>query len=149
MVSAARGVRPRTVWGALTAAMLTACAAPPPAAQPDSVDLALRAAIDEHRLPSHAQSADAPAQPARLSGAVLTVRQYVGDAAVLLQRVATSRGLTFRVTGPEPRLPLLIAIDVEGVPFETFLSDVGYQFGQRADLVLTAGGIEIRYRGTY
>jgi len=122
--------------------------APPPPAQPDEVRVALEQSMARiAKLPAHSGSADARAPEATLAGGLITIRSYQNEAAKLLARVAAARGLKFRVNGPEPRLPLFVSIDVENVSLEEFLGAVGYQFGQRADLVLTNETIEIRYRG--
>lgn len=104
------------------------------------------AKVDKH--PEYTRSADEaerPPQPA-VKEETVTV-SFQGDAAQLLQKVATARGLRFSVHGPRPFLPLPVHVDVVGVSFEEFLTDVGHQFGQRADLVLGEGALEIRYRG--
>lgn len=131
-------------------AMLTGCATPPAPAPvaPDQAAVAIDKLLSSNPVPSHGRSAEARAQPARMSGATMTVKNYVGEGAVLLKKVADARGLKFRLSGPEPRLPLLVFVDVEGATFEDFLRDVGYQFGQRADVIMAAdGALEIRYRG--
>lgn len=130
-------------------AALAGCATAPVQTTPqvDPAEVALRKALETQPGAMHAQSADAKAPAARLAGPLVTIKNYVGDAEPLLRRLATARGMDFAVTGPEPRLPLLIAIDADGLPLEALLHDIGHQFGQRADVVLGAGRIEIRYRG--
>ena len=126
------------------------CATPPASApaQKDPARVALETAIARKAdLPEHAAAADIPAKPAVLAAGTVTIRSYVGEASSLLGRVARARGMAFKVTGPEPRLPLLVTVDVDGVTFEEFLGLVGHQFGQRAHLVLGDSRIEIRYRG--
>lgn len=135
---------------AATAAVVSGCASPPPVVKPtvDSVTTSLDRVIDSGSvLPSHSASADAPAIPAKMGSERITIKSYVGDASNLLSRMAKARGMEFKINGPEPRLPLLVTVDVDSVSFENFLSQVGFQFGQRADLVLGDRFIEIRYRG--
>lgn len=129
--------------------LMAGCAAPPVAPQSeDPVRLSLKKALEDGAsLPAYSDAADLPARPAVLAGESVTVRGYVGSADNLLRRMAEARGLKFQVTGPLPHLPLLVAVDVAGARFEDFLSFVGKQFGQRADLVLSDAGVEIRYRG--
>lgn len=139
----------RKIAMALAAAFVSACSTPPTEPkQPDPARIALERALGRSSaMPAHADHADVAPKPARMSGEAITIRSYVGDAANLLSRVAKARNLEFKVTGPEPRLPLLVAVDVDAVSFEDFLKDVGYQFGQRANVVLGDRHIEIRYRG--
>lgn len=128
-------------------AMLSGCATPPaPApAKVDPARVALERAIARQaELPSHAKSADTPAAPAAF-GDTVTIRGFVGEAASLLSRVAKARGMTFKVTGPQPHLPLLVTVDSNDQDFVDFLRDLSHQFGQRASLVLGDGRIEIRY----
>lgn len=95
----------------------------------------------------YSNAADIKATPGAMTGERITIRDYVNSADALLSRVARARGMDFSVTGPEPHLPLLVTVDVAGASFEEFLSIVGKQFGQRADLVLGDRKLEIRYRG--
>jgi len=139
----------RSALLAAIAVTLVGCAtpvAPPPA--PDEAALAIDKLIASSPVPPHGRSAEAQVMPARMDGQTMTVKGYVGEGSALLKKVADARGLKFRLTGPEPRLPLLVVVDVEGVTFDEFLRDVGHQFGQRADVVMAAdGALEIRYRG--
>ena len=136
---------------ALIAVLLSGCVAPPVAPMPvtDAASTALaRLIVEVDDAQSHSATADAKPKPAVMSGNRITVKSYIGEAANLLSRIARARGFTFVVTGPEPRLPLLVTVDVENVSFEDFLTHVGLQFGQRADVVLGESRIEIRYRGS-
>lgn len=137
------------VSAVLAVALAAGCATRvPPPQPPDEAAVSLARVLKTKRdLPEHSDHVDAKATPAVMDGAAVTIRGYVGDASNLLSRVAKARAIGFDVTGPEPRLPLFVAVDVDGVPFERFLADVAHQFGQRANLVLTDRGIEIRYRG--
>lgn len=71
---------------------------------------------------------------------------YQGSAADLMKAVAASRGLSFKVTGPSPHIPIFVFVETEGQPFEDFLRDLDKQFGQRADVVWTDKSFELRYR---
>lgn len=97
-------------------------------------------------LPSGTASADAKPAPAVMAGQGGFYITYAGEAKELLRRVAVARGLAFRVRGPQPHLPLFVIVEARNVAFEEFLADVGAQFGQRADLVITNEAIEVRYR---
>ena len=134
---------------AIAALVLAGCATPPvPAPQPNEVGDALEQSMARvDTMPGHAKSMDSKAKEATLTGGLITIRSYQNEASKLLSRVAAARGMKFSVQGPEPRLPLFVSIDVENVTFEELLTTVGHQFGQRADIVLSNGAIEIRYRG--
>lgn len=121
---------------------------PPPAAPPVSDPIADRlqeAIVKISALPEFTRSADNQAPAAQL-GALVTA-SFQGDAAQLLRRVADARGMELKIRGPKPYLPLVVHVDAVNQPIDDFLKDVGYQFGQRADLVVADGAIEIRYRG--
>jgi defect-in-organelle-trafficking protein DotD len=140
-----------SIAGAALLAGISGCSTPPPAQEVRSVDsvkvLLDKAIQDDVVMPVHSVSADVKAIPAQMNGDRITIRSYVGDASNLLSRLAKARGMTFKVNGPEPRLPLLVTVDVDSVTFEDLLRQVSFQFGQRANLVLGDGRIEIRYRG--
>lgn len=97
-------------------------------------------------LPAHTASAEERIPEPVVQGPIVTV-SFQGDSADLLSKVAAARGLQFKMTGPRPFLPLPVHVDVVNATYEEFLANVGHQFGQRADLVLTNGAIEIRHRG--
>jgi defect-in-organelle-trafficking protein DotD len=133
----------------VAAAALAGCATPPPPpapAAPDEskvlLDTALRRA---ETLPASTSSASAKAQEPKLGEASFSM-DYAGEGKVLLKQVAASRGLSFRVVGPQPHLPLFVIVNLQNVSFEDLLRDVGAQFGQRARLALTNTAIEVRYR---
>jgi hypothetical protein len=114
----------------------------------DPVKVSLeRIMVEVDQMPTHSAMADASTPQAVLNSGHITVRRYIGEARNLLSRLAAARGMKFSVGGPEPRLPLLITVDVEGATLEELLSMIGHQFGQRANLVLSDDRIEIRYRG--
>ena len=136
--------------GVALALALGGCASKPVQAPLPKNDV--RSALEESmarvdKMPTHSRSADAKAPEANLRTGLITIRSYQNEAAKLLTRVAAARGMKFSVQGPEPRLPLFVSIDVENVTFEELLTEVGHQFGQRADIVLTNDAIAIRYRG--
>lgn len=96
--------------------------------------------------PAGTRGADAQLKPLHATGPTIAIN-FAGDARDLLRQVAATRGLAFNVRGPQPYLPLFVVVDVRDVSFEEFLTDVGFQFGQRATLALTDSTIEVRYRG--
>lgn len=128
------------------AAFLAACSSVPPVAQEsDKTGVALDEVLNEQSSAKIVR-ADAKPAPAVMSGPALSM-QFTGEARTLLKQVAAARGMTFKVLGPQPHLPLFVLIDAKSVSLEDFLVDVGSQMGQRADVVLTANSIEVHYRG--
>lgn len=130
------------------AAVLSACTtvpAPPPAEDAESAKMLSGAIKRVEGASASTASADAKAKAASMSGGAISV-SFVGDAKDLLRQMAATRSVAFRVRGAQPHLPLFVVVDVHGVAFEEFLTDVGAQFGQRADLVLTNDSLEVRYR---
>ncbi len=73
---------------------------------------------------------------------------YFGDAMPLLEQAAKAAGMTFSVTGPHPRLPIYIQVNVKEVSMEAFLEGIARQLSQRADIILRKGPntLELRYR---
>lgn len=136
---------------AVVALLIGGCATKPPSPaspQKDSARVALEAVLAEaDKAPAHTLSADAKAPEAALGGGLITIRSYQNDASKLIGRLAAARNLKFSIQGPEPRLPLFVSIDVVDVTFEELLRQVALQCAQRADIVLTDGAVEIRYRG--
>lgn len=129
-------------------AILAGCATPPPPPPeaPDESKVLLDGALQRAEgLPASTSSASAKPQDPKLGEARFSMN-YAGEGKVLLKQVAAARGLQFRVTGPQPHLPLFVIVDQKDVSFEDLLRDVGAQFGQRARLALTNTSIEVRYR---
>lgn len=93
------------------------------------------------------RSADSAGQPpeAVLAGNSLTVT-YMGEAQVLIAALARAQGKEAVVLGKHPRLPLPVVVNAKDETLLSLARDIGSQFGQRADLVLTDKTIEIRYR---
>ncbi len=71
---------------------------------------------------------------------------FAGEAKDLLRKFSAARSLSFKVRGPQPYLPLFVIVEAKNVSVDEFLTDVGAQFGQRADLAITNETIEVRYR---
>ncbi|MEJ8837664.1 DotD/TraH family lipoprotein [Ramlibacter sp. AN1133] len=130
-------------------AVLAGCAStplPPEPAAADESKVLLDGALQRAEvLPASTSSASSKAKPLNLQEARFSMN-YAGEGKVLLKQVAAARGLTFRVLGPQPHLPLFVIVDSKDSTLEELLRDVGLQFGQRADLALTDKAIEVRYR---
>ncbi|CAN7784089.1 DotD/TraH family lipoprotein [Variovorax sp. LjRoot175] len=134
---------------AVSAALLALAACTTPPAPVVSTD---PAAAQLDRLfqksagqPAFTGSADAKAPAPRMADGKLWVT-WRGDANDLLKNLEPVTGQKVTVTGPTPRLPLYVQVHALGVPVDEVMRDIGYQLGQRADLVLLPSGIEIRYR---
>lgn len=70
---------------------------------------------------------------------------FSGDAAALLKRLAELEGRQFLVTGRHP-VSLPVSLDVKDRPIKEVLYLIGMQVGARADVVLSAKAIELRFK---
>ena len=126
---------------------LSACTTPPaPAPLPATTGVKLDPLFQKSaNQPGFTGSADAVAPAPKLTDGKLWV-SWRGDANDLLKNLEPVTGQKYSVAGPTPRLPLYVQVHAQGVPVDEVMRDIGYQLGQRADLVLTPAGVEIRYR---
>lgn len=134
---------------AVLAAMLGGCATPAPAPVHPNGDAVSARLLDieiARKIKAHTLAEDVNAPTPILTGPLVTIDSYEGDAATLLKRIAAANGRDFEVTGTEPRLPLFVHVDVRNADLRSVLADVGAQFGGRADLVLTPSHIKIQYK---
>lgn len=69
---------------------------------------------------------------------------FEGDATTLVRQIAKVANLRFDTRG-RANVPLPVSIHEKDVPMLRILELIGYQLGQRADLVLTNDSLEIRY----
>lgn len=128
----------------IVAAVLAGCASPQPVEEPDNtpgVRMSILQAA-ERADAKKAQMADATT-PASLSGNTMTVI-WEGDASEILKRIAAAQKMTFKHTGPQPRLALPVFIKLRNVTLAEALAAVGEQCGARADVVLNESSIELR-----
>ncbi|WP_081821701.1 DotD/TraH family lipoprotein [Achromobacter sp. DH1f] len=95
--------------------------------------------------PTWSDAADSAAPRPNFASDSISVA-WQGDAAVLLNEVARQRFLKFTVTGPQPRMPIYIYVNVTQTSYLDLLRDIDKQFGQRANVVLGDGYMELRYR---
>ncbi|CUJ50994.1 Uncharacterised protein [Achromobacter sp. 2789STDY5608633] len=115
-------------------------------AQQVALSQQLDAALERvNKQPKWTSSMDDKASFASFNSDSVSV-SFQGSAADLLKAIAASRGLTFKVTGPTPHIPIFVFVEAEGQLFEEFLRDLDKQFGQRADVVWTDNAFELRYR---
>lgn len=132
----------------LAAAALSACTTvptPAPAEDAESAKMLETAIKRAENSSKGTASADAKPREAVMAGGNITIN-YAGEAKTLLRQFAAARSLSFRVLGPQPHLPLFVIVDVKDATLEYVMTDIGAQFGQRADLVLKNDSIEVRYR---
>lgn len=129
--------------------VLQACTAPAPAPSkkidPAGVAIDQSLEIKENGKPIGPETV----VPAPVFGPNSTSVSFLGDASTLLANAAHKRGdgWKFEVTGPHPRLPIYVQVNVKNVTFVAFLKDVAEQLGQRADIEVVGGkNIRLRYR---
>jgi hypothetical protein len=126
---------------------MSGCAAPKPAPAEDSsapgVHLALKAAME--RADRHREKSLAAQVPSDLSQNRMTVI-WEGEGSEILKRIASSQGMKFKVTGPQPRLQLPVFIHLKNVTLMEALDGICDQFGGRADVILEDKSIELRMR---
>ncbi|WP_447406508.1 DotD/TraH family lipoprotein, partial [Clostridium perfringens] len=67
---------------------------------------------------------------------------WEGEGAEILTRIAAAQKMRFKITGPQPRLQLLVFVKLKDVSLSDAVQAIGEQFGQRADVVLTDDTIE-------
>ena len=134
----------RSAIALVAVGLLGGCASSPPIQTPDDspgvrfsiVQAAVRADAKK------AEMADATT-PASLSGNTMTVI-WEGDASEILKRIATAQKLTFKHTGPQPRLALPVFVKLREATLAQALAAIGEQCGGRADVVLHDSSIELR-----
>lgn len=134
----------RSAIALVVAVLLGACASPKPVEAPDDtpgVRMSILQAAERADV-KKAEMADATT-PASLAGNTMTVI-WEGDASEILKRIAAAQRLTFKHTGPQPRLALPVFIKLRGVTLAQALDAIGEQCGGRADVVLNDSSIELR-----
>lgn len=127
---------------------LTGCASPAAVAAPEKMDpaaVSLDQALSKKAALRPAGPEVAPALPTYSDKVSVS---FLGDASTLLSDAAKGRGTdwTFQVTGPQPRLPIYVQVNVKEASFQDFLRGVAEQLGQRADIALNGKSLELRYR---
>jgi len=78
-----------------------------------------------------------------VSGQFITVR-WKGNAAEVLRKIASAKGLRFAEIGRP--MPSPVSIDATNTDFVSVLENIGTQLGGRADVVLKPDALEIHYR---
>lgn len=134
----------RSMIATVVAALLTACASSKPVEAPDDTP-GVRMSIQQAAVRADAKKAEMAdsTTPASLAGNTMTVI-WEGDASEILKRIAAAQGLTFKHTGPQPRLALPVFIKLRGATLAQALTQIAEQCGARADVVLNDTSIELR-----
>ena len=125
--------------------LLSACASPPPAVVAPDDTPGVRFSIMQAAVRADAKKAEMAdaGTPASLSGNTMSVI-WEGDAAEILTRIAAAQKLTFKHTGPQPRLAMPVFIKLRDVTLTQALAAIGEQCGGRADVILNDSSIELR-----
>lgn len=134
----------RSTIALVVVGLLSACASPLPVVAPDDTP-GVRLSIVQAAVRADAKKAEMAdaATPASLSGNTMSVI-WEGDAAEILTRIAAAQKLTFKHTGPQPRLALPVFIKLRDVTLPQALAAIGEQCGGRADVILNDSSIELR-----
>lgn len=127
--------------------LMTGCAAPLPApapAPPDPVQIQIDQSLSKKAQEKVTGPEVAVAKP--VYTVANTTVSYFGDVGNLLSDVAKAMGWEYKATGPQPRLPIFVQIEVKQVRLTDFLTQVARQLSERADIVIEGNSIELRYR---
>lgn len=135
----------RSAIALVVVGLLGACTSPPP--PPAALDdtPGVRMSIVQAAVRADAKKAEMgnAATPASLAGNTMSVI-WEGDAAEILARIAAAQKLTFKHTGPQPRLAVPVFIKLRDVTLTQALAAIGEQCGGRADVILNDSSIELR-----
>lgn len=127
--------------------VVVACASPQPPVKPTAQDVVAQLIDSEVATANAQRQIGFETEVLRpVYGNEITSVSFAGDALQLLENAARGMGKSFLVTGPQPRLPIFVQINVKAVTFENFLQQVARQLGQRADIELSDKLIELKYR---
>lgn len=145
---------------------LTSCASDHPQsarpavnADPSNVTLAEAATSVSHSLTDLAATEQAAFHPINTQaipdpaaygmGARVSI-DWSGPIEPIVQQIAQASAYRVNVVGKEPAVPILVTVNAKNEMLGDILSNVGYQCGKRADLVLypETQVIELRYAST-
>ncbi len=88
------------------------------------------------------QELNAPSTPITDGGQPVTL-SWKGDAAQLLGKLSTSRGLAFKKMGL--RMPLPVVVEAKGESFESILDQLRSQVGYRAAIEQSGSTLTLQY----
>lgn len=88
-----------------------------------------------------------PPPPASYDMAGLATVDWMGPIEPLLHKLAASTDYTVSILGNPPALPILVAVNEKNKPLGEIVRNVGYQCGNKADLIIFPAirTIELRY----
>ncbi len=66
----------------------------------------------------------------------ITSVTWTGPIDQITRTLSEMAGLSFKVTGKEPPLPMVVTVDAHQEPISKILQDIGAQAGRRADLII-------------
>ena len=66
----------------------------------------------------------------------ITSVTWTGPIDQITRTLSEMAGLSFKVTGKEPPLPMVVSVDAHQEPISKILQDIGAQAGRRADLII-------------
>jgi defect-in-organelle-trafficking protein DotD len=130
----------------------------PVAAEPDIVSTRLAfaaekaaaaldtiAGIEQQRTPLMPDQGDYSNAPPALMQ-LITVN-WSGPVEQILEMLSSRTGMSFKVKGSKPAVPLLVTINVYQEPILDVLHNIGLQVGRRADIKVDGinNHVEIRY----
>jgi len=118
------------------------------AATSSSQSLVRLKAIEQAANPP--QSVAEPPDPATYGMAMPITIDWNGPIKPLVKKIATTTNYKLRVLGTAPAIPIIISISAKDVAIGDVLRDVGYQCGNRAQVVVfpSTHTIELRYAKT-
>lgn len=82
--------------------------------------------------------------------AQITSVTWTGPIDQITRTLSEMAGLSFKVTGKEPPLPMVVSVDAHQEPISKILQDIGAQAGRRADLIIdpTNRTLDLHYAPT-
>lgn len=80
----------------------------------------------------------------------ITSVTWTGPIDQITRTLSEMAGLSFKVTGKEPPLPMVVTVDAHQEPISKILQDIGAQAGRRADLIIdpTNRTLDLHYAPT-
>ena len=99
-----------------------------------------RATHPQAQLPS-------PPAPGAIGMAQISSIEWNGPVGPLVEKIAAASHYKIRILGTSPAIPVLISISAKDTPLADILRDVGFQCGEKANIVVYPEKkvIELRY----
>jgi len=91
-----------------------------------------------------------PPAPASIGMAQMTSIEWNGPVGPLVEKIAVASHYKVRTLGTPPAIPVLISVSAKDTPLADILRDVGFQCGEKANIVVYPEKkiIELRYAKT-